>query len=238
MIAVVMTCLITGIWSGMQIYLAQISWPDWQSFSIGTVDTEYNKLDTAIMAVANRVGGNLLDASLAITLLIGSIGSGITGQMGAGRLLYGMGRDNILPKKFFGHLDKKSVIPNYNVMLIGGITLIGAFFFNYEDCALLINFGAFLAFMGVNLATIREYYFKSDKETLMGFLIDFLLPAIGFIVCMIIWLNLPLKTFIIGGSWMIAGGLYLFIKTKGFRKSVNTRDDSGRQKTKITDDEL
>lgn len=216
MIAVVMTCLITGIWSGMQIYLAQISWPDWNSFTNAAVaETENrNSLDTAIMAVANRVGGNVLDASLAITLLIGSIGSGITGQLGAGRLLYGMGRDNILPQKFFGHLDKKNAIPNYNVMLIGGLTFTGAIFLNYEDCALLINFGAFFAFMGVNLATMREYYFKSDKETLMSFLADFLLPGIGFIVCLIIWLNLPLKTFVIGGSWLLAGGLYLFVKTK------------------------
>jgi amino acid transporter len=227
MIAVVMTCLITGVWSGMQIYLAQVSWPDWNSFTNAAVgETENNnKLDTAIMAVANRVGGNFLDASLAITLLIGSIGSGITGLMGAGRLLYGMGRDNIIPKKFFGHLDKKSAIPNYNVMLIGGLTLIGAIFFNYEDCALLINFGAFLAFMGVNLATIRAYYFKSDEETFKGFLIDFLLPAIGFVVCLIIWLNLPLKTFVIGGSWLLVGGLYLLVKTKGFRRRVNTIDD-------------
>ncbi|HYI79176.1 MAG TPA: APC family permease [Chryseolinea sp.] len=223
MIAVVLTCLITGVWSGAQIYLAQVSWPAWNSFANGAVgETENNhSLDTAIMAVANRVGGKGLDASLAITLLIGSIGSGITGQMGAGRLLYGMGRDNILPQNFFGHLDKKSAIPNYNVMLIGGLTLIGAIFFNYEDCALLINFGAFLAFMGVNLATIREYYFKGDKATLRSFLIDFLLPAMGFVVCLIIWLNLPLKTFGIGGSWLLAGGLYLLIKTKGFRKGVN-----------------
>jgi amino acid transporter len=227
MIAVVMTCVITGIWSGIQIYLAQVSWPDWNSFTHGGAgETENNNsLDTAIMAVANRVGGKFLDASLAVTLLIGSIGSGITGQMGAGRLLYGMGRDNILPKKFFGHLDKNSAIPNYNVMLIGGLTLIGASFLNYEDCALLINFGAFFAFMGVNLATIWEYYFKSDKETLMSFLVNFLFPAIGFIVCLIIWLNLPLKTFVIGGSWLLSGGLYLLIKTKGFRTRVNTIDD-------------
>lgn len=219
MIAVVMTCLITGIWSGMQIYLAQLSWPDWTLFADGEVDT-------AIMAVANRVGGDFLDASLSITLLIGSIGSGITGQLGAGRLLYGMGRDNILPKKFFGHLDKKSATPNYNVMLIGGLTLIGTFFLNYEDCALLINFGAFFAFMGVNMAVIREYYWRpNDQKTLKSFLINFLPPAIGFSVCLIIWLNLPLKTFLIGGSWLLAGGIYLAIKTNGFRTDVSTVND-------------
>jgi len=227
MIAVVMTCLITGVWSGLQIYLAQVSWPDWISFTNGTVDEtgKTNTLDTAIMAVANRVGGNVLDASLSIMLLIGSIGSGITGQLGAGRLLYGMGRDNIIPQKFFGHLDKKSAVPNYNVLLIGGLTLVGANLLNYEDCALLINFGAFFAFMGVNIACIREYYFKSDRKNISSFLVSFLVPGIGFIVCLIIWLNLPLKTFVIGGSWLLAGGLYLLVKTNGFRIEMIPVDD-------------
>ena len=91
---------------------------------------------------------------------------------------------------------------------------------NFEDAALFINFGAFFAFMGVNIASIREYFFKSEEKTIKGFLLDFLPAGIGFLFCLIIWLNLPLKTFIIGGSWMMAGILYLAVRTKGFRKST------------------
>ena len=221
LIAAVMTCLITGIWSGAQIYLAQVAWPDWASFTRGVTDlaAKNNALDTAIMSVANRVGGPLLDASLSITLLIGSIGSGITGQLGAARLLYGMGRDSVIPKKIFGHLSRKSATPNYNVLFIGALALIGALLLNYEECARLINFGAFFAFMGVNIASMREYYFKSKDKSAKSFMKNLLPPAIGFFICLIIWLNLPLKTFIIGGGWMLAGIIYLAIRTKGFRKS-------------------
>jgi len=222
LIAAVMTCLITGIWSGAQIYLAQVSWPDWASFTRGITEeaVKNNALDTAIMSVANRVGGPILDTFLSIILLVGSIGSGITGQLGASRLLYGMGRDSVIPKRIFGHLGKKNAIPSYNVLFIGGLALIGAFLFNYEDCARLINFGAFFAFMGVNIASMREYFFKSDDKSVKSFLMNFLPPAIGFVICLIIWLNLPLKTFIIGGGWMLAGVTYLAIRTKGFRKAT------------------
>lgn len=228
LIAAVMTCLITGIWSGAQIYLAQVSWPDWASFTRGITEeaVKNNALDTAIMSVANRVGGPILDAFLSIILLVGSIGSGITGQLGASRLLYGMGRDNVIPKKIFGHLSKKSATPSYNVLFIGGLALVGAFLFNYEECARLINFGAFFAFMGVNIASMREYFFKSDDKSVKSFLMNFLPPAIGFVICLIIWLNLPLKTFIIGGSWMLAGVTYLAIRTKGFRKATVMMDFS------------
>ncbi len=226
LIAAVMTCLITGIWSGAQVYLAQLSWPDWMSFTRGITDeaARNNALDTAIMSVAHRVGGSLLDASLSIILLVGSIGSGMTGQLGAARLLYGMGRDSVIPKGIFAHLGKKSAVPDYNVVFIGVLALIGAMLLNYEECARLINFGAFFAFMGVNLASIREYYIKERSKSIRMFFRYLLPPAAGFIICLIIWLNLPLKTFIIGGSWMLIGIIYLGVRTKGFRKSTTMID--------------
>ncbi|MFH0756858.1 MAG: APC family permease [Bacteroidota bacterium] len=228
LIAAVVTCIITGVWSGAQIYLAQVSWPDWASFTRGVTDiaAKNNALDTAIMSVANRVGGSLLDASLSITLLIGSIGSGITGQLGAARLLYGMGRDSVIPKKIFGHLSKRSAIPSYNVLFIGALALCGALLLNYEECARLINFGAFFAFMGVNIASMRAYFFKSKDKSAKSVMKNLLPPAIGFAICLTIWLNLPHKTFIIGGSWMLAGIIYLAIRTKGFRKATVMMDFS------------
>lgn len=226
LIAAVMTCVITGVWSGAQIYLAQVSWPDWASFTSGITDeaARNNALDTAIMAVAHRVGGALLDGSLTVILMVASIGSGITGQLGAARLLFGMGRDSVIPKKVFGHLGKKSHTPVYNVLFIGVLALIGALVLNYEECARLINFGAFFAFMGVNIASIREYYIKAELKDTKAFFKDFLPPAIGFVICLIIWLNLPLKTFIIGGGWMLAGIIYLAFRTKGFRKETVMMD--------------
>jgi len=221
LLAAVFTCIITGIWSGAQVYLAQVSWPDWDSFTQGLNDeaSKINALDTAIMSVANRVGGAVLDNSLSFILLIGSIGSGVTGQIGASRLLYGMGRDGVIPRKIFAHLDKKYASPSYNIMIVGILAFLGAISLNYQECANLINFGAFFAFMGVNLAAMREYYFKLPEKTARGFWSDCLPPAIGFLFCLIIWLNLPLKTFIIGGSWMMAGIIYLAIKSKGFREN-------------------
>lgn len=222
MIAAVLTCLITGIWSGSQIYLAQLSWPDWASFTNGLTDSvaRNNALDTAIMSVADRVGGSLLDGSLSFILLLGSIGSGAAGQLGASRLLYGMGRDGVIPEKVFGHLDKRHSSPNYNIVIVGGLALLGAFLLTFEEAARLINFGAFFAFMGVNIASIREYFFKAEIKSIKGFILDFLPAGIGFLFCLIIWLNLPLKTFAIGGAWMIAGIIYLAVCTKGFRKST------------------
>jgi amino acid transporter len=229
LLAAVLTCLITGIWSGAQVYLAQVSWPDWASFTRGAADeaARTRALDTAIMAVAKRIGGTGLDAALSLVLLVGSIGSGVTGQIGAARLLYGMGRDRVLPRKFFAHLDRKHAAPSRNVLFIGALTLAGAAALNYEESARLINFGAFLAFIGVNLASIREYYFRAPR-TVKSFFLNFLPPALGAAVCGMIWKSLPMKTFLIGGLWMAAGIVYLLFRTSGFRKPMVMTDFSDR----------
>jgi hypothetical protein len=39
---------------------------------------------------------------IGFTLLVANFGSGMGSQIGAARLLYGMGRSNALPKSFFG----------------------------------------------------------------------------------------------------------------------------------------
>ena len=80
------------------------------------------------------------------------------------------------------------------------------------------NFGAFLAFMGVNLAVIREFFFRPSRERVRNGFLDFFVPGIAFLICLTIWILLPWKTWIIGGVWCLVGIIYMGIKTQGFRK--------------------
>ncbi len=158
LIAPVMVCLFTGLFGGLQIYLAQQVWPDFNVFP---------NLETAFYDVAERVGGKTLFNAIAAILFIACFGSGMAGQVGAARLLFGMGRDGVLPKKIFSHLDKNSSTPTYNILIMGILTIIGSIVLGYQSAAELLNFGAFLAFMGVNLATFRQFYFlrpRGEKE--------------------------------------------------------------------------
>ena len=228
LLATVLTCLITGVLSGVQIYLAQaaVPWHQWSAFladmaaKFGAEDA----IEKAMIGVASLVGGGALEFTIAFILLVAHIGSGVTGMTGSSRILYGMGRDRILPKKFFGHLSTHFAVPSYNIILIGLMCLAGANLLTYDKCAHLINFGAFLAFMLVNAASIREYFFKAEKKTVRSFLKDFLPPAVGLVACSAIWLNLPRLTFTIGGAWLSVGIIYLAIRTRGFREKLQVQD--------------
>ena len=224
LLATVLTCLITGIWSGSQVYLAQasVSWAEWPAFLQGMTAKfgAENALEKAIIGIANVVGGGFLEVSLAFILMVGSVGSGVTGMTGAARVMFGMGRDNILPRRFFGHLSERNAVPAYNIILIGFLALLGANVLSYDQCAHLINYGAFLAFMLVNAASIKECYFGGAEKNIKSVFINLVPPAIGIVACFAIWRSLPGLTFLIGGIWTVIGIAYLVIRTRGFRKPL------------------
>jgi amino acid transporter len=152
---------------------------------------------------------------MAATLLVAGFGSALTGQVGAARLLYGMGRDGVLPRRAFGRLSEKSNTPAFNILLIGALTLMGCFALSYEHSAEVLNFGAFLAFMGVNAAVIRTFYFQGSKRNLLR---DLIVPAVGFAFCAAIWWSLPTLARWIGSIWILVGIAYLTVLTRGFKR--------------------
>ena len=158
----------------------------------------------------------MLTKVISLTLLIATIGSGMGSQLGAARLLYGMGRSNAIPRKFFGAIDPRTRIPANNVIFVGVIALVGAFLISYDDGAELLNFGALIAFMGVNLASLTHYYIRGNDRTL-GHLIP---PVLGFIICFLLWISLSSKARIFGAIWMVVGVAYGAWKTRGFKSEL------------------
>jgi putrescine importer len=204
--ATVFVCLITGILASIQVYAAQLVWPE----------TTFPDQDTAFCYVAGKAGGLWLFHTINMALLIASIGSGAGAHLGAGRLLYGMGRDNAIPGNFFGKVNPRTRIPSNNIILVGVITLAGAFLLTYPLGAQLLNFGALIAFMGVNVSSFVRYFLHSKRKTFGGFII----PLLGFTVCLYLWLSLGFKAKIAGLCWLAIGVLYGAYRTSWFRKPL------------------
>ena len=216
LLATVIVCVFTGVFGGMQIYLAQRVHPGFNDFP---------NVETAFMDVARTVGGSWLFGAMAVILIITNLGSGLTAQAGLSRLLYGMGRDGVLPRRFFAHLSQRSAVPAYNLLLIGTLAFLGCMVLNYERAAELINFGAFLAFMGVNASVMRICYFRADHAS-RHFFSDLLLPLAGLLFCLLIWWNLSNSAKIAGGIWFAIGLAYTAILTRGFRRTPANLDGS------------
>jgi amino acid transporter len=211
LLATVLTCLITAILASMLVYAAQLVWGTWTGFP---------DVDTAFVHVAGKAGGPLLFAIVSVTLLVATMGSGTTAHIGAARLLYGMGRSDALPRRFFGAIDPRNSIPRNNVLLVGALAVVGALTLTYQLGAEMLNFGAFIAFMGVNLAAFTRYWLRSERRQIG----NFVLPLLGFAVCLYLWLSLRWPAKLAGGLWLGAGVLYGAIKTRGFRRTIVSFD--------------
>jgi amino acid transporter len=242
LLATVLTCFVIGILSALEVYGAQLLWPASQPFP---------NVDTAFTFVAGRAWKPLF-AIVGFTLLLANFGSGMGAQIGAARLLYGMGRSKALPQSFFGVVDPKRRVPRNNVFFVGTIALAGALLvtvglFSYGLGAEMLNFGALIAFMGVNLAAFVRYYVREGGKSpilpailtalvialvlwpssnwvvlaIAGALLAILAliapPLAGFTICFFLWKNLSWKAWLVGGIWMVVGIAFGAIKTKGFR---------------------
>lgn len=137
-------------------------------------------------------------------------------QLGAARLLYAMGRGSALPKAFFGVLDPKRCIPKNSVIFVGVVAMLGAWGISYALGAQLLNFGALIAFIGVNAAAFMRYYVRTAERRIM----DLLIPVLGGGICFFLWLNLGGPAKIAGTIWMILGIAYGGWRTRGFRKGL------------------
>ena len=215
LLATVLTCLVIGILSAIEVYVAQLAWPAGQAFP---------NIDTAFTYVAQRVWPPLFIV-LGITLMVANFGSGMGAQLGAARLLFGMGRSSALPKDFFGVVDPRHHIPRNNVIFVGAIALAGAFVLpaisgaamtGYGLGASLLNFGALIAFMGVNAAAFVRYFMRADRKGAW----EFIAPILGFVICGILWWNLSGQARELGIVWMAVGIAYGAWKTRGFKSDL------------------
>lgn len=215
LIATVVVCVFTTLSSCVQVYLAQLVWPGYWT---------YPNIETAFMDVTSRVGGPALFQAMGIVVILACLGAGLSGQVAAARLLFGMGRDNVLPRRVFGYLDPSRNNPTFNIVLVGILAFGGPLLLNLEHAVELVNFGAFLAFMGVNLATIRQCYFRRSHQQGRRLVADALVPMLGFVFCLGIWLSLAKLAKIVGGVWFLTGLTYDAIRTHGFRSEPGRID--------------
>ena len=207
MLATVLTCLVIGVLSAAEVYVAQLVWPASQPFP---------NEDTAYVFAAARTWAPMFGI-VGVTLIVANFGSGLGAHIGAARLLFGMGRSDALPKSFFGYIDPKHRIPRNNVIFVGIIALIGSFLLTYDLGLNMLNFGALIAFMGVNAAAFLRYFWRAEEKK-VGYLIP---PVVGFIICLLLWANLSHPAMKLGAIWMAAGIAFGLWRTRGFTKQLS-----------------
>lgn len=209
--AIVMVCLGAGIIFTLIAYIAQVMWP------VGY--QQFDDPNSGIFELLSRISMiPHMDVMFLVVDNIGSVACALSGQAAVIRIMYNMGRDNILPKKFFGHMSKNGV-PVYNLIIVGCVGLVAIFFTdNILGGVELVSFGAITGFILVNISVPVLFLKKKGERGGKAILNYAVLPLIATAVCVYLWFNMAATAKVIGIIWLAIGIIILAVKTKGFRQ--------------------
>ncbi|MGL5361161.1 MAG: APC family permease [Shewanella sp.] len=213
--AIVMTALIGGVIFVGVSYFLQLYFPDISRFQ---------EIDAVLPEIALYIGGNLFQSIVLVATTIAVLASGMAAHAGVARILYVMGRDNMLPKKGFGYIHPKWHTPAFNVLLVGGLAL-SAVSFDLEMALALVNFGALVAFTFVNLSVIVQFYIREQRNKSLQEHLQFLvLPLCGAGTIGVLWVNLEPESLELGLIWAVVGALYLALRSLRLRRAVEMQN--------------
>ncbi|TQC39139.1 APC family permease, partial [Rhodococcus sp. WS4] len=173
---------------------------------------------TAGYEVAILAGGeHFANITNAIGLL-GGFASCVAIQASTSRLMFVMGRDNVLPRRVFGYLHPKVRTPVFNLLLIAAVGLF-AVKLSLAAATSLINFGAFLAFTLVNICVITAWIQHRHARSQRSVFTWIVVPAAGAAADIYLITQLSQTAIVLGISWLIVGIAYLCVITRGLRQA-------------------
>ena len=108
--------VITGFLSAVELYFLHLVLPDWKSAA---------NPDTSYLEVMRDGGWLVLFTVFSVIMSVSQFGAGFSVQVNAARLLYGMGRDNVLPSSMVRLPEPAPQNPTWNIIMVGVFAFVG-----------------------------------------------------------------------------------------------------------------
>lgn len=223
--AIMLVALLGGFIFVIAAYFTQLAHPG----------GEFESVDSAAFEIAKTIGGDVFVTLFVTGLVVAQFASGLAAQASVGRLLFAMGRDNVLPRKLFGNLNDRFKTPAFNIIL-SGIVGLAALKLDVATSTSFINFGAFVAFICVNLSVIAQFFSGNPEAKRGGPLLSVLVPAAGAVFDGWLLYSLDNTAITLGLSWLAIGVVYLAYITGLFRRQPPEMEFQDEYETVIGED--
>ena len=211
--AIVIATITGGLIYVVLSFLAQLIYPP----------NDFADVDSAALDVMAAAGGEFLTIFFTAAYVAGACGSALTSQASVSRILFAMGRDGVLSRRFFGRLSPRFHTPIFATLAVGVVSLL-AIVIDLGFLSEMISFGALIAFSAVNLSVIKHFVIDGKRRGTSAIINFFVLPGIGFCLTLWLWTSLSPRTLLIGLVWLLVGVGYLAFVTRGFRRPTPTLD--------------
>ena len=195
----------------LQTYVAALILPDWQNTDMAT----------GFFDAAEAAGGEVFRK---ILLVINIVAIGIANIMNAqtatARMLYGMGRDGVIPK-IFGKIHPKYQTPWASAIFVGAASLIIPLILSMSQLVRLVNFGALSSFVLLNFAVFKFFFIREKRRNCFGDYIKYLAcPWIGIFILIYVFTGFDKMTYVVGIVWLIIGLIIGAVKSKGYKEEA------------------
>jgi putrescine importer len=192
-------------------YLGVLACPNWPDF--------INKpgwQDTALFHISAAAGGPKFAIFYSLGFIISMAVFNLVATAATARVLFGMGRDNMINKKIFAAISQRWKTPYLNIILIMLLSIIVGALCKVDQIANLVNYGALFAFAWLNLAVIWLFFSKrinvKYSSPLKNSCLYVLFPLIGFSIIVWVFCSLDKLTLIVGTIWLMLGFVYLIVR--------------------------
>lgn len=208
--AIFYAVIMGGLTMCMTGYLGMLVIPNWRELAhdpawISTILFYVAKITGGMWFVLFYISGFILAMAL----------FNVVATAAAARLLFGMGRDKVLPEKIFGAINTRWKTPHWNIMTITMMQFVIGILFSMEKIFELVSYGALCGFALLNFSVIWIYYVSkkgfdssSNPNIYLRLLKYFVAPTIGIIVMTWVFINLRPITLILGSIWLLIGIVY------------------------------
>lgn len=207
--ATLMVCFIMGLFYTLFTFVAQAVHPS----------TEFVSTGVEILDVALIAGGATVKNAISIAMVAGALAYSMDMLAAVSRLLFGMGRDGVLPRKIFGYIHPKTYVPVWNTLIVS-LLCFALSAMTIDKLIPLINFGGLFAYICVNASCFRYFYIKGKRRKGWDLVKFGIIPVIGLLSSVGLWLSLEANAKTIGFIWLALGILYIIIFTRGFRRPM------------------
>lgn len=193
----------------LQTYVAALIQPDWENINPATGFFD---------AAAAAGGEGLRIALLVINILAVGVANIMAAQTATARMLYGMGRDGVIPK-IFAKIHPKYQTPYVGTLIVGVISCLLPLVLTLSQLVRLVNFGALSSFIFLNVAVFIFFFIKEKRRKTVGDIIKYLIcPICGVAILLFVFSGFESLTYIIGFSWLAIGIIIGAIKSKGYKE--------------------
>ncbi len=193
----------------LQTYVAALILPDWQN-----TDMESGFFDAAALA-----GGEIFKIVLLVVNIIAiGIANIMAAQTATARMLYGMGRDGVIPR-VFAKIHSKYQTPYVGAIVIGAFSCIVPLVLSISQLVRLVNFGALSSFLLLNFAVFLFFFIKEKKNKGFGNIVKYVIcPWCGIAILLFVFTGFDKLTYMVGIVWLIIGLIIGFVKSKGYKE--------------------